>query len=103
MIACLHAGINQFLDTWKDETHAALKEGSVSEAEIDGLLRRKFVISLKLGLLDPGQEDFTPAEIPGTRSTPTSPGATCRGRCGTLLARAMEQHGNSCGLGEDGA
>ena len=52
VIACLHAGINQFLDTYKDETKAALKEGSVSESEIDGLLRRKFVISLKLGLLD---------------------------------------------------
>ncbi len=53
VIACLHAGINQFLDTYKDETRLAIKEGSVSEAEIDGLLRRKFVISLRLGLLDP--------------------------------------------------
>ncbi|MFT4112154.1 glycoside hydrolase family 3 C-terminal domain-containing protein [Silvibacterium sp.] len=60
VIACLHAGINQFLDTYKDETMAAVKEGSVTEAEIDGLLRRKFVISLKLGLLNPGQE-FKPA------------------------------------------
>ena len=59
VIACLHAGINQFLDVWKDETHAAVKEGSVTEAEIDNLLRRKFVITLKLGLLDPGQE-YTP-------------------------------------------
>ncbi len=59
VIACLHAGINQFLDTYKDETATAVKEGSVSEAEIDGLLRRKFVISLKLGLLDP-----TPAPAP---------------------------------------
>jgi beta-glucosidase len=56
VIACIHAGINQFLDTYRDETLAAVKEGSVTEAEIDGLLRRKFVISLKLGLLDPGQE-----------------------------------------------
>ena len=53
VIACLHAGINQFLDTYKDDTIAAVKEGSVTEAEIDGLLQRKFVISLKLGLLDP--------------------------------------------------
>lgn len=53
VIACLHAGINQFLDTFKDETKAAIKEGTVTESEIDGLLRRKFVISLKLGLLDP--------------------------------------------------
>ena len=53
VVACLHAGINQFLDEWKDETFAALKDGSVKESEIDDLLRRKFVISLKLGLLDP--------------------------------------------------
>ena len=53
VIACLHAGINQFLDTYKDETKLAVKEGSVTEAEIDGLLRHKFVISLKLGMLDP--------------------------------------------------
>jgi beta-glucosidase len=53
VIACLHAGINQFLDTYKDETHAAIKEGSVTEAELDNLLRRKFEVTLKLGLLDP--------------------------------------------------
>jgi beta-glucosidase len=53
VIACLHAGINQFLDTYKDEAHAAIKEGSVSEAELDTLLRRKFEVTLKLGLLDP--------------------------------------------------
>ncbi|HEV2577857.1 MAG TPA: glycoside hydrolase family 3 C-terminal domain-containing protein [Acidobacteriaceae bacterium] len=53
VIACLHAGINQFLDTYKDETHAAIKEGSVTEAELDTLLRRKFEVTLKLGLLDP--------------------------------------------------
>src|SRR5580692_1644705 len=60
VIACLHAGINQFLDVYKDETLAAVKEGAVTEAEIDDLLRRKFQISLKLGLLDPGQE-YTPS------------------------------------------
>ena len=53
VIACLHAGINQFLDTYKEETKLAIREGSISEAEIDALLRRKFVISLRLGLLDP--------------------------------------------------
>jgi beta-glucosidase len=58
VIACLHAGINQFLDTYKDETHAAVKEGSVTEAELDTLLRRKFAVTLKLGLLDP------PAQVP---------------------------------------
>ncbi len=61
VIACLHAGINQFLDTYKDETHAAIKEGSITEVELDNLLRRKFEVTLKLGLLDP------PASVPYAR------------------------------------
>ena len=58
VVACLKAGINQFLDTYKDETHAALKDGSVTQSEIDALLRPKFRISIRLGLLDP------PAMVP---------------------------------------
>jgi len=58
VVACLKAGINQFLDTYKTETASALKEGLISEAEIDALLRPKFRITLKLGLLDP------PAMVP---------------------------------------
>ena len=42
VVACLKAGINQFLDSYKDETMAALKDGSITEAEIDALLRPKF-------------------------------------------------------------
>ncbi len=61
VIACLHAGINQFLDTYKDETHAAIREGSITEVELDNLLRRKFEVTLKLGLLDP------PASVPYAR------------------------------------
>ena len=72
VIACLHAGINQFLDTYKDETAAAVKEGSVTEAEIDGLLRRKFVISLKLGLLDPGQEYTVPVVNANAEAQPAA-------------------------------
>ncbi len=53
VVACLKAGINQFLDQYKDETKAAVKEGQVSEAEIDALLRPKFRITIHLGLLDP--------------------------------------------------
>jgi beta-glucosidase len=53
VVACLHAGINQFLDKWSDETKAALKEGSVTETEIDELLRPKFRVTIRLGLLDP--------------------------------------------------
>ncbi len=53
VVACLHAGINQFLDKYKDEVREALKDGSVTEAEIDSLLRPKFRVTIRLGLLDP--------------------------------------------------
>ena len=53
VVACLKAGINQFLDTYIDDTKAAIKDGSVTEAEIDDLLRPKFRVTIKLGLLDP--------------------------------------------------
>jgi beta-glucosidase len=53
VVATLKAGINQYLDTYKDELHQAIKDGSVTEAELDEALRRKFRITLKLGLLDP--------------------------------------------------
>jgi beta-glucosidase len=58
VVACLKAGINQFLDKYADETKAALKDGSITEKEIDELLGRKFRIEIKLGLLDP------PAMVP---------------------------------------
>jgi beta-glucosidase len=53
VVACLKAGINQFLDKWQDETKAALKDGEITEAEIDALIRLKFRIAIRLGLLDP--------------------------------------------------
>jgi beta-glucosidase len=53
VVACLKAGINQFLDTYIDETKAAVKNGSVTEPEIDDLLRPKFRVTIRLGLLDP--------------------------------------------------
>ena len=53
VVACLKAGINQFLDRYQDELKAALKDGSITEADIDDALRRKFRITIKLGLLDP--------------------------------------------------
>jgi len=53
VVACLKAGINQFLDRYADELHAALKDGSLSEGEIDAALRPKFRMAIQLGLLDP--------------------------------------------------
>ena len=55
VVACLKAGINQFLDKYQDETRAALKDGSITESEIDALLHSKFRIAIRLGLLDPPQ------------------------------------------------
>jgi beta-glucosidase len=53
VVACLKAGINQFLDRYQDETKAAVKDGEITEAEIDALLRPKFQVTIRLGLLDP--------------------------------------------------
>ncbi len=59
VVACIKNGINQFLDKYADETRAALKDGTLTEADIDNVLRYKFRIALKLGLLDTqGQAAF---------------------------------------------
>ena len=52
-VAALKAGINQYLDVYKEELRTALKAGQISEAELDEALRRKFPTTIKLGLLDP--------------------------------------------------
>ena len=53
VVASFHAGINQYLDFYRDQMIQAVKEGKVTEKEIDEALRRKFRIEIKLGLLDP--------------------------------------------------
>jgi beta-glucosidase len=53
VIACLKNGVNQFLDVYRDQTKQAVKEGKITEAELDALVRPKFRIAIKLGLLDP--------------------------------------------------
>ena len=53
VVACIKNGINQFLDKYQDEAKAAVKDGSLTEADIDGDLRSKFRVSIRLGLLDP--------------------------------------------------
>jgi beta-glucosidase len=67
VVACLKAGINQLLDSetdvsrYLDEIKEALKEGEITEADIDALLRPKYRITIRLGLLDP------PEMVPYTR------------------------------------
>ncbi len=53
VVACFKAGINQFLDRYRDEIAAAVKKGLITEVEINQALRPKFRIEIKLGLLDP--------------------------------------------------
>ncbi len=53
VVACMKAGINQFLDKYKDQATEALQEGLIDEKLLDDLLRPKFRVTIKLGLLDP--------------------------------------------------
>jgi beta-glucosidase len=53
VVAALKSGLNQYLDSYKEELRAALGEGLVKEADLDEALRRKFRVASKLGLLDP--------------------------------------------------
>jgi beta-glucosidase len=52
-VAGLKAGINQYLDTYREELRAACKEGAVTQADLDEALGRKLKVTLKLGLIDP--------------------------------------------------
>jgi beta-glucosidase len=53
VVAAFKSGINQYLDKFQDEMKQAVAEGLVSEAELDTALRRKFQVTLRLGLIDP--------------------------------------------------
>jgi beta-glucosidase len=49
----IHAGINQFLDRYKDGVNAALDKKLVNLAEIDENLHGVYRVMIRLGLLDP--------------------------------------------------
>jgi beta-glucosidase len=51
--AAVHAGINQFLDTYKPSMKDALAQGLLSESDLDRNLRGVFRVMIKLGMLDP--------------------------------------------------
>jgi beta-glucosidase len=53
--ACIQAGINQFLDDYKEGVTGAVERGLLSEAEIAGVLRGVFRVMLRLGMLDPAE------------------------------------------------
>jgi beta-glucosidase len=52
-VAALKAGINQFLDKYQDELREALKDGTITVADLDDVLARKFRTTIRLGLIDP--------------------------------------------------
>src|SRR5947207_3203609 len=51
--AAVKAGINHFLDTYKDDLSKALRDGLVTEADMDGALRNLLRVYLRLGEFDP--------------------------------------------------
>jgi beta-glucosidase len=51
--ATVHAGINQYLDTYKPAMEEALKQGLITEADLDRNLRGVFRVMIRLGMLDP--------------------------------------------------
>jgi len=75
--AAIHAGINQFLDTYKPAVEDALKQGILKEADLDKNLRGVFRVMVRLGMLDPNSRvpeariglDNSPGEDPWNKPT----------------------------------
>ena len=55
--AAVKAGINHFLDTYKDDLTKALKDGLVTEADMDAALKNLLRVYLRLGEMDPAGAD----------------------------------------------
>ncbi|MDE3186749.1 MAG: glycoside hydrolase family 3 C-terminal domain-containing protein [Acidobacteriota bacterium] len=55
--AAVKAGINHFLDTYKDDLTKALKDGLVTEADMDSALKNLLRVYLRLGEMDPAGVD----------------------------------------------
>ena len=56
-VACIKAGIGQFLDTYKPFVKEALKKGILQENDIDLVLHGNYRVALRLGLLDAKQDN----------------------------------------------
>ncbi len=50
--SCVIAGVNQFLDNYKEGVYGALANGYIKEEDIDSVLRGVFRVMIKLGQLD---------------------------------------------------
>ena len=55
--AAIKAGINHFLDTYKDDLGKAVKDGYVTEADMDAVLKNLLRVYLRLGEMDPAGVD----------------------------------------------
>jgi beta-glucosidase len=55
--AAVKAGVNNFLDIFKDDLAKALKNGLLTEADMDASLRNELRVFLRLGELDPAGAD----------------------------------------------
>ncbi|HZL28379.1 MAG TPA: glycoside hydrolase family 3 N-terminal domain-containing protein, partial [Acidobacteriaceae bacterium] len=53
--AAIHAGINQFLDDYRQPVRDALAQKLITEQDIDRNLRGVYRVMLRLGLLDPAE------------------------------------------------
>ena len=56
--AAVHAGINQFLDKYRDGLHGALDKKLLNESDLDENLKGVYRVMIHLGLLDP------PSQVP---------------------------------------
>jgi beta-glucosidase len=55
--AAVKAGINNFLDSYKDDLAKALKDGLLTEADMDASLHNELRVFLRLGEMDPAGVD----------------------------------------------
>jgi beta-glucosidase len=65
--ACIKAGINQFLDNYREGVYGALANGILTEKDIDEVIKGNFRVMIKLGLLDP--EEKVPYSSIGIKDT----------------------------------
>jgi len=65
--ACINAGINQFLDKYREGIYGALANGYIQEQDIDSVLRGVFRVMIKLGQLDP--DSIVPYKEIGVKDT----------------------------------
>ena len=55
--ATIKAGINQFLDEYSEAVYGALAQGLLSEEDLDEVLRGNYRVMIKLGMLDPAEDN----------------------------------------------